>query len=126
MPRPKKHPDEKRDQRFNLRFTAAELAHVETQARLAGIGPHEFLRRRALGYVVPPASAQQRTDPGIVTELNRLGLELKAIGNNANQLALASHTNRRFATSWAGVVERIHELGGQVTAALERLVIRGS
>ena len=60
MARPTKHPDEKRDQRFNLRFTAAELAHVETQARLAGVGPHEFLRRRALGYVVPPAPTQRR------------------------------------------------------------------
>ena len=123
MARPKKHPDEKRDQRFNLRFTAAELAHVETQARLAGIGPHEFLRRRALSYIVPPAPAQRRGDPALVTEINRLGLELKAIGNNANQLALASHTNRRFATSWEGVVDRIHELGGQVSEALERLVI---
>ena len=126
MARPKKHPDEKRDQRFNLRFTAAELAHVETQARLAGIGPHEFLRRRALGYVVPPAPTHRRVDPGIVTELNRLGLELKAIGNNANQLALATHTNRRFRASWEAVAQRVHELGGQVTEALERLVIGDS
>lgn len=123
MARPRKHPDEKREQRFNLRFTAAELAHVETQARGAGITPHEFLRRRALGYIVPPAPAHRRVDPGLVTELNRLGLELKAIGNNANQLALATHTNRRFAASWEAVVERIHELGGEVSATLERLVI---
>ncbi len=126
MARPKKNPNEKRDQRFNLRFTEAELAHVETQARLAGISPHEFLRRRSLGYTVPPAPSQRRTDPGIVTELNRLGLELKAIGNNANQIALASHTNRRFTTSWEDVVGRIHELGDQVTETIEGIVLSDS
>ena len=83
MARPKKQPDEKRDQRF----TVAEIAHVEMQARLAGIGPHEFLRHRALGYVVPPAPVQRRGAPALVAELNRLELELKAVGNNANQLA---------------------------------------
>lgn len=123
MARPKKHPDEKRIERFNLRFTVAELAHVEAQARVAGIEPTEYLRRRALGYAVPPAPAQRRTDPGIVTELNRLGIELKAIGNNANQIALATHTNRRFATSWEDVVKRIHRLGDQVTEALEKAVL---
>lgn len=123
MARPKKHPDEKREERFNLRFTLAEREHVETQARLAGLEPHEFLRRRSLGYVVPPAPARRGADPALITELNRLGLELSKIGNNANQLALAAHTGRRPATAWHAVTRRITDLGNQVSEVLERVVL---
>lgn len=125
MARPTKHPDEKRSQRFNLRFTVAELEHVETQARIAGLGPHEYLRRRALGYEVP-SSATRNADPALVTEVNKLGLELSAIGNNANQLALAANSGRPARSAWEDVVSRINELGDQVSGALERLVLGDS
>lgn len=125
MARPKKSPDEKRSAKAEARLTVAEHEYVRQQAYLAGIDFSEYVRRRILGYEVP-SKGSNRADPALVTEINRLGLELKAIGNNANQLALATHTNRRFATSWEGVVDRIHELGGQVSEALERLVLRDS
>ena len=42
MARPKKHDDEKRSERFNLRFTVAEREHVATQAQLAGLEPTDI------------------------------------------------------------------------------------
>ena len=122
MARPKKHPAETRSKRFNLRFTVAERAHVDTQAQLAGLDTHEYLRRRALDYEVP-SGASRRADPGLVTEVNRLGVQLVAIGNNANQLARAANAGRPERIAWQDVVKRINELGAQVTAALERLVL---
>lgn len=122
MARPEMHPDEKRTARFNMRFTVAEKIHIETQSRIAGLGPHEYCRRRALGYTVPPAPSQSRVDTGTVHELNNLWRQLQAIGNNANQLALASNAGRQSKISWEAVVERIHALGNEVETVLERLV----
>lgn len=107
MARPKKQPHERRTERFNLRFTVAELAHVEQQARAAGLDPTEYLRRRALGYTVPAAPAR-RTDPALVSELNRIGV-------NVNQLARAVHTGRDFVAYW-------REIGAELSAILEKLV----
>ena len=122
MARPKMHPDETRRVRFNLRFTEAERVHVAAEARIAGLAVHEFCRRRVLGYKVPPAPSQRRTDPGVITELNNLWRQLQAIGNNANQIALNKHTRRRERSSWEAVVARVHELGEEVEAKLEQLV----
>lgn len=82
MARPTKQPHEKRTERFNLRFTVAELAHVQDQARLAGLDATEYLRRRALGFVVSPAP--RRADAALVTELNRIGVNLNQIARNIN------------------------------------------
>ena len=123
MARPTKHPDEKRSELARARVTVAELEHIKRQARIAGLDVSEFVRRRLLDYEVP-SSATRRADPGIVTELNKLGLELSAIGNNANQIARAANTGRRSHVAWEAVVSRIHELGDQVTAALEKVVLR--
>ena len=121
MARPRMHPDERRDQRFNLRFTVAELEHVETQARIAGLSPTDYLHRRALGYEVPSA-ATRRVDPALVTEINKLGLQLSAIGNLANQLARDANSGRTPRTAWQNVVARINELGDQVAKALDKAV----
>ncbi len=100
--RPTKQPDEKRSARFNLRFTAAELAQIEAQAHIAGLGPHEFLRRRSLGYVVPPRS-QGQVDPAIVSELN-------AVGNNVNQLARATHRGTDFVRYWQEIGTKLEDV----------------
>lgn len=126
MARPTKHPSERRTKRFNLRFTLAELEHVETQANLAGLEPTEYLRRRSLDYEVPLQSA--RADAaGFVTELNRLALaleknaqELSAIGNNANQIARALNSGRRSRIDWDTVGEEIERLSKQSRALLEQ------
>ena len=101
----------------------AEHAHVETQARLAGLETTEYLRRRALGYEVPQKAELQST-AGLVKELNDLGNELSAIGNNANQLARSANSGRRAQSAWADVVARIDELGDLLTSVLEKVVLR--
>lgn len=82
MARPRKHPREQRSERFNLRFTIAERAHIDQQAAAAGIDATSFLRRRALGYRVP--SAESRADPALLSELNRIGVNVNQIARNLN------------------------------------------
>lgn len=82
MARPTKQPNEKRSEVLRARVTLAEKAHVEQQASSAGIDPSEFVRRRALGFVVSPAP--RRADAALVTELNRIGVNLNQIARNLN------------------------------------------
>lgn len=109
MARPKKEQHEKRDQRFNLRFTLAEIEHVRSQAMAAGLDPHEYLRRRALGHAVPPAPSRS-SDPAMVSELNRIGV-------NVNQLALATHRGSAFTEHW-------RHIGGELRTALAKVMDR--
>lgn len=108
MARPKMEDHEKRTERHNLRFTLAEIDHIRTQADAAGLDMTEYLRRRALGYTVPAGGVARRTSPALITELNRVGV-------NVNQLALASHTGREFVRYW-------REIGEELTSVLERVV----
>lgn len=105
--RPALRPEERRTERHNLRFTQAEHEYIRDQADAAGLDVAEYLRRRALGYVVPSCSARRVGSAAVLNELNKIGVELKAIGNNANQLALSTHTKRRSRIAWEGVVGQI-------------------
>ncbi len=84
MARPEKQPEEKRTERHNLRFTLAEHEHVREQAERAGLGVTEYLRRRSLGYEVPSAASRRLIDPGVLVELNRVGVNLNQIARNLN------------------------------------------
>jgi hypothetical protein len=55
MARPRKAPEEKRDDQLNPRLTTAERAEIERNAAALGIAPTEFMRRRTLGYRLPMA-----------------------------------------------------------------------
>lgn len=83
MARPTKDDTAKRSERFNLRLTLAELAHVQAQAAHVGIGAHDYARRRVLGHRVPPARSQ--IDATLLSDLNRIGV-------NLNQLARANNS----------------------------------
>lgn len=109
MARPKKEQHERRDQRFNLRYTLAEIEHLRTQAAAAGLDPHEYARRRTLGHAVPPAP-QRSSDPALISELNRIGV-------NVNQLARASHRGSEFTRYW-------RDVGTDLRALLERVMAR--
>lgn len=122
MARPKMNPDETRSVRFNLRFTTDERSRIATQARIAGLAPHEYCRRRCLEYEVQPP-LHHRVDPAIVTELNRIGLELSAIGNNANQIARSKHTGRRERVAWDRVTEAIVARSEELSAVLEKVLL---
>lgn len=81
--RPRMAQDERRDARLPApRVTAAELAHVEEQARAAGLDVSEYVRRRALGGRV--AARRAATDARALDELNRIGVNLNQLTHAAN------------------------------------------
>ncbi|MHB0721667.1 plasmid mobilization protein [Roseomonas mucosa] len=84
MARPKKAPEERRDDRLNPRLTAAERAEIERAAAVFGITPSEFMRRRALGYRMPPSLAAQRQTATLATALLRIGVNLNQLTHRAN------------------------------------------
>ena len=107
MARPKKQDGEKRSETARFRVTVAEREYIRAQARAAGLPGAEYLRRRALGYTVPPARSGL-TDPALISELNRIGV-------NVNQLARAVHRGSDFVHTW-----RI--IGKQLSDTLAKVV----
>lgn len=101
MARPKKHDGEKRSETARFRVTLAEREYIRAQARAAGIAETEYLRRRALGYAVPPARPNQ-SDPALISELNRIGV-------NVNQLARATHRGSDFVHTWQIIRQQLAE-----------------
>ncbi len=93
--------------------------YVRDQAEAAGLNEAGVVHRMLEYAAAPPA---RRQAAALISQINALGLELKAIGNNANQLALATHTNRRFATSWEDVVAGIGELRTKVSDVLDQVL----
>jgi len=110
--RPKKTDAEKRDQRFNLRLTAAEIEHLRLQAQAAGLEPHEYARRRVLGERATSPALSRRADPALVSELNRIGV-------NVNQLTRATHRGSDFAAYW-------REVGGELRTILAQVLRHGA
>jgi hypothetical protein len=66
--RPTLDDSDKKMSRFTVRFKADEAAELELQADMSGLSVAEFIRRRALGKIVMPA-----TDIKTIAELRRLG-----------------------------------------------------
>ena len=108
MARPKKQSHERRSERFNLRYTLAEIEHIRAQAAAAGLEPHEYVRRRSLGHAVPPAPARS-SDPALISELNRIGV-------NVNQLARAVHRGSAFTEFWREIGDELADLRAKVAA----------
>lgn len=105
MARPKKQSDERRTERFNLRFTQAEKSFVETQATKAGIGTHEYLRRRSLGHriTLPPA----KTDASLLMELNRIGVNLNQLTKQSNAGKVLPHSIHSTIEELQSVLEKV-------------------
>ena len=122
MARPKRHPSEKRSERYNLRFTVAEIEHVRQQAEAAGLETAEYLRRRCLGHKITSATVC-RADPALVTEINRLGQQLSGLGNVTNQVALYLHTDRRIPADWEVLPQEIKKSQKQVSQVLDQVVL---
>jgi hypothetical protein len=118
--RPAKAEHEKRTASIRADLTVAEKEHVRQQAAIAGLSEAEFIRRRALGYRIDPAP-RRSFDPALIMEVNELGRQVKAAGNLANQLALATHRGREFSADWRLVRAKVDEALGDVTTALRRL-----
>lgn len=108
MARPKKQAHEKRDQRFNLRFTLAEIEHVRLEAASVGLQPHEYIRRKTLSPTTVFNNAT-KPDPALVSEVNRIGV-------NVNQLASATHQGRDFVKYWREIGRELQTLMAQILA----------
>lgn len=121
MARPKKNADEKRSERFNLRYTVAEREAVRDLARRYGLDEMEFQRRRVLGTPLPFASASS-VDPALIAALNAQAVALSKIGNNVNQLAAATHQGRDFARYWQEIGKRLEGELSEAREALSRVL----
>lgn len=110
MPRPRKNADEKRSERFNLRYTIAERETVRNLAARSGLDEMEFQRRRVLDTPLPLSRGS--TDPLKISALNNYALALSKIGNNVNQLAAATHQGRDFVKYW-------REIGSELQVELQ-------
>ena len=110
MARPKKHADEKRTERYNLRFTLAEREAAHAFAVSVGLDDMEYMRRRILDAPLPPARSD--SDPVFIAALNNYAVALSQIGNNVNQLTAATHQGRDFAQYW-------REIGAELQTELQ-------
>lgn len=123
MARPKKRAFERRCEPVKCDVTFAEKYHVRKQAAAEGLSVAEFARRRVLRATVKAASSGSRFDPALVSEINRLGNQLAALGNLANQIALYCHTDRRIPDSWETLPNEIKALQRLVERTLEKVVL---
>lgn len=122
MARPKKQPDEKRSERFNLRFTIAEVEHLRQQADAAGLEVADYLRRRCLGHAVI-AAPERRIKYALIGEVNQLGRQISALGNVTNQVALYLHTDRHLRPDWEALPTEIKQSQKHLASVLEQLVM---
>ena len=125
MARPKKAPTEKRTARLpHSRVTEAELAHVQAMAASAGLDVTEFVRQRVLKGQVSPAPSGDLA--ALITEVNRVAVALARIGNNVNQLALASHMDERidrdFTRDWRYIATELRGVQDQARDTLIEVV----
>lgn len=109
MGRPELQPEERRTERHNIRFSPNEYEHVRQQADAAGLDVAEYLRRRALGYVVPRAPHRRGVEAGLLRELNSIGV-------NINQIARNLNAGRRQRLDVRGVMDELQD-------ALRRLAV---
>jgi hypothetical protein len=84
MARPVKQEHEKRSEVVQTRVTLAEHEHMRGVAEGAGLSVSDYLRRRACGYMVPTGVVRRSVDPALVSELNRIGVNLNQITRNLN------------------------------------------
>lgn len=122
MARPKKQPHERRQTGVRADLTLAEKRYVQQQAVLAGVSEAEYTRRRVLGYAVKAARGELRCDPALVSELNRLGVQLSNLGNLANQVARYLHTDRRVPAEWDALPAELKRLLLLVEAKLAEVL----
>ena len=121
MARPEKHEHEKRTERFQFRVTIAEREHVLEQAAKFGIKPADYARNRTVGHRVE-APARTKFDPALVSLVNQTNLELKAWGNNLNQIARNLNAERRQRISLEDAQDKLNRLIDKAEAVLDKLV----
>ena len=122
MGRPRKHEHEKRTASTRTDLTEAEKIFLQQQVANSGTRSEaEYVRKRILSerIVVPAAKA---ADPALISLVNQTNLELRAWGNNLNQIARNKNSGRRERIGWEEAQQSLQELIKKSEAVLEKLV----
>jgi dynactin complex subunit len=89
--RPKKSPEERRTEQFNIGLSPVELAQIKGKADETSQTVTAFIRASALEQKI---TVQKSTAPDFMTRN-----ELRRIGTNLNQIAHALNSGRDFDTT---------------------------
>ena len=122
MGRPRKHEHEKRTASTRTDLTEAEKIFLQQQVANSGTRSEaEYVRKRILSerIVVPAANS---ADPALISLINQTNLELRAWGNNLNQIARNKNSGRRERIGWEEAQQSLQELIKKSEAVLEKLV----
>ena len=112
MARPTKEPHEKRLETARFRVSLAEHEYIREQARNAGMTPTDYMRARTLGHRVAPAPGTSAADPALVSELNRIGV-------NLNQITKAINAGR-------GLPHSLEAAAAELRETLRRVLAHGA
>ena len=85
MARPRKKQDDHRRNFIGFRVTDDELAMINQRASAAGVLQSEFMRQVATSGRVR-YSRRVTTDPVVIAELNRIGVNLNQLTKTANSV----------------------------------------
>jgi hypothetical protein len=122
MGRPRKQDSERRSAVVKADLTLAEKDYLREQADKAGLSEAEYTRRRVLGFAVKSAPASGAADPALISEINRLGNQLSALGNLTNQVALYLHTDRSLRPEWENLPAEIKAARQLVENTLDKVL----
>ncbi|QDV71884.1 plasmid mobilization protein [Botrimarina mediterranea] len=121
MARPPKIAEERRENR-TVRYTTAEWLMLAERGAEAGLSTSEYVRAASLSARVVKVVRSGGCDPAVVSELNQLSLQLSALGNLANQVALYLHTGRPIPKDWSALPGAIEKTRREASALLCKLV----
>lgn len=110
MARPRKNAADKMSERIQCWMTPDERKMLASKARSSGMSEPDYLRSLVRDDIRADRM-RLSVDPAVIKKLSDNALELKAIGNNVNQLALAAHTGR-------SLTQFYREIGTELRAAI--------
>lgn len=122
MARPPKEPNDRKGSPTGIRFSFYEKEFLKDKARQAGLTLGEYVRRSALGHRISVAGSS-KADPQLVRNLNTLGVQIRAMGNVVNQVALYCHTDRSIPDEWDALPAEVQELSQRISETLDQMVI---
>ncbi|NKE48771.1 plasmid mobilization relaxosome protein MobC [Roseomonas frigidaquae] len=111
MSRPKKAPVDRRDDLLAVRLTSGERAELERSAGALGLTVAEFMRRRALGYRLPPLDTQTQAMASLAAALMPIGVNLNQLTRTANAGRLLPHSIEELATRITALLDGFYGPG---------------
>lgn len=92
--RPKQDAQQTLSRHVGIRFSAPERERLDGLAAAAGLSVSDYVRAAALSADAPrrrrqAVASRPNLTPDELSALNALGVDVRAIGNNANQIARA-------------------------------------